>query len=487
MIEEIIQKAKKEDKKVYVYAHKFPDGDAISSSCAVVQYLKSHGIDAKYIVTHKIFSYPNLTADIPVTTSVEQDAISLLLDTSTISYAENKLFTKSSPDNIYVIDHHEKVKGGFCIEDELKLSPSHVIRNAEASSTCEIVAEEFKREKVTPQIANLLTLGLLTDTATLKFLKADTLNHLANLIEAGADYEAILKLCDKKIKLKDEVGLAKVLLKTQKFPIGNTFGLICLCNQHQVNELVKQYGIRNIQKKIFKMSDIDNCSFLCMGAENAPKQYDLEFRSTSTCGDFNVLTLATQYGGGGHYHASGCCCSPIIASSVNASIKEQATTLYTKQANHFSPHEPNEHDLSLSSILNATNYLTSDISPDLLRQVDALIKQGANYESMIKRSKSFSTFMLGNELLSKIPYSKVFDNNASVQIQLSPQDLSFLTQKYHVSEDDILPLISIFRNVAISSASIHLPNGKVSQIDKDGNISISSIPTSIKRNHSILR
>lgn len=97
-----------------------------------------------------------------------------------------------------------------------------------------------------------------------------------------------------KYKQKDEVGLAKVLLKAQKFSIGNTFGLICLCNHYQVNELAKQYGIRNLQKKIFKMSDIENCSFLCMGAENAPKQYDLEFRSTATCGDFNVLKLASQ-------------------------------------------------------------------------------------------------------------------------------------------------------------------------------------------------
>ena len=35
MIEEIIEKAKKGNKKVYIYAHKFPDGDAIRSSCAI--------------------------------------------------------------------------------------------------------------------------------------------------------------------------------------------------------------------------------------------------------------------------------------------------------------------------------------------------------------------------------------------------------------------------------------------------------------------
>ena len=52
MIKEIIEKAKKENKKVYIYAHKFPDGDAISSSQAVVKYLKNQGIDAQYVVTN---------------------------------------------------------------------------------------------------------------------------------------------------------------------------------------------------------------------------------------------------------------------------------------------------------------------------------------------------------------------------------------------------------------------------------------------------
>lgn len=122
-----------------------------------------------------------------------------------------------------------------------------------------------------------------------------------------------------------------------------------------------------------------------------------------------------------------------------------------------------------------------------MRQVDTLIKQGANYETMMKKFKSFSTFMLENELLSKVPYSKVFDNSPKLQIHLSPQDLAFLTKKYHVSEDDILELITVFRNIDIQSASICLSNGKSSEIDKDGNISISSIPTSIKDNNSILR
>ena len=40
-----------------------------------------------------------------------------------------------------------------------------------ASSTCEILVNEFEEENINPKIANILTLGLITDTAKLKFIK----------------------------------------------------------------------------------------------------------------------------------------------------------------------------------------------------------------------------------------------------------------------------------------------------------------------------
>ena len=147
MIEEIIEKARRENKKVYVYAHKFPDGDAISSSRAVVEYLKRQGIDAQYVVTNEVRAFNRIVGNIPVTTSVEKDGISVILDTSTVSYAENTLFKNSSPENTYVIDHHGKINGAVCIEDELALPDKNVLRNSNASSVCEILLNEFEKEK----------------------------------------------------------------------------------------------------------------------------------------------------------------------------------------------------------------------------------------------------------------------------------------------------------------------------------------------------
>lgn len=60
MIDEIIEKAKKEQKTIYVFAHKFPDGDAVTSSTAIVEYCKAQGVDAHYVVTSRCPTFSKL-------------------------------------------------------------------------------------------------------------------------------------------------------------------------------------------------------------------------------------------------------------------------------------------------------------------------------------------------------------------------------------------------------------------------------------------
>ena len=473
MIEEIIEKAKKENKKVYIYAHKFPDGDAISSSRAVAEYLKSAGIDAQYVVTSEVKAFNQLVGNIPITTSVDKDGISIILDTSTVSYAENTLFKSSSPENTYVIDHHGKANGAVCIEDELGLSSENVIRDSSASSVCEILVNELEQEKISPQIANMLTLGLLTDTAKLKFLKSDTLQNLSKLMELGADYEQVLAFCTRKSNLRDEVGIAQTLLKTKTFPIGDTFGMILSMDNKEVDELSRTFGVRSPQKKIFKMSDIENCSFMCMFAENTQGEYNVEFRSTPVYGNFNVLQLATSHGGGGHFNASGYAVKAddgYSQTSLEETLQQEASELYSEQATDLPQISLSEQDAELSKILDTTNRLTEGATPEILAKVDSLVKSGANYDYTFKTFKSFEKFMLQNEILSRIPASVYSQRQPIVDISLSPKDMDILTKKYNINEDEILTAIDTFSSINISSASITLPNGKKSSIDRNGTI-----------------
>lgn len=144
MLEKIIEKAQKENKKVYIYAHKTPDGDALGSACAVVEYFKNKGIDAQYVITNPIYSFSQIVGDIQTTSSVDENSISLILDTSTLDYAENTLFESSSVSDIFVIDHHGENKKAKCIEVDLKVPKKNVIRNPMESSTCEMILDEIR-------------------------------------------------------------------------------------------------------------------------------------------------------------------------------------------------------------------------------------------------------------------------------------------------------------------------------------------------------
>src|SRR5699024_4388943 len=109
-------------------------GDAICSSCAVVEYLQNNGVEAQYIITNPVFSFSQVVGKIPTSTQVNKNDISVILDTSTRSYAENQLFDKSAVDDIYVIDHHMKKEGDICIEDELGIPSTNFLRDSNASS-----------------------------------------------------------------------------------------------------------------------------------------------------------------------------------------------------------------------------------------------------------------------------------------------------------------------------------------------------------------
>ena len=357
-------------------------------------------------------------------------------------------------------------------EDELKLPESNIIRNPLSSSTCEILVDEFDPNKVTPNIANKLTLGMMSDTAKLKFIKPDTLDNLAKLIELGANFEKISATSNRKVRLSDEVGLAKVFLRTQKFEIGDSFGLALSLDNKSVKNLLAHYGIRNPQKKIFKMADIEGCSFNCMCAENTRGSYDFEFRSSSTYGNLNVFDLASHYSGGGHPSASGCSISGKSTSieSVTKEVIHTAQEMYSDSAGFKDLPVESEANDRLADVFEHTGRLSHDITPDVLKEVNSLVRDGANYEYYTKSFKTYEEFMLQNEILSKVPDFKLKDKEPSVRINLSAQDVSFLTKKYGVSEEQILGSISAFSNINIRNASIYLPDGRGTTIDRNGHI-----------------
>ena len=83
MIDEIIRKAKTENRFVYIFAHIYPDGDAIGAALALREYLESNGVKAKYVVTEIISKYKGLVDKIYPVKKVKKNSIAVILDTPT--------------------------------------------------------------------------------------------------------------------------------------------------------------------------------------------------------------------------------------------------------------------------------------------------------------------------------------------------------------------------------------------------------------------
>lgn len=233
-----------------------------------------------------------------------------------------------------------------------------------------------------------------------------------------------------------------------------------------------QYRLRGIQKKIFKMADIKDCSFNCMCVENSKGEFDVEFRGTTTYGNFNVRQLADQYGGGGHYSAAGCHLSASQGfSSENIKLKliKEAIEMFSKQGSKTDEIVQSDSDKQLAQILEETERLTKKVTPEILKKVDELYKNGANYDYLFKKFKTFKKFMLENEILSRVPENVLMFRNPRVNIIFKKEDFELLCEKYDAKEQDILSCIDVFSDIDIETAAIRLPNGKKVQIDKNGN------------------
>lgn len=474
IIERIIEKAKKEHRAVNIYAHEYPDGDAIASSKTLEKVLQDNGIRARYIVKNPRVNnrYRTIVGE---TTSfkgrVSSDDISIILDSSTMGHMENKLFTFSRPENIFVIDHHKKQVGKPNIEDNLKLSSQNVCRISEASSTCEILAKNLKEAGLlNKEYATKLLVGVWTDTAKFKYIKQDTLELLSMLLNFGADFEKVRACLESKRSLSQEIGMADALLHTQRIKIGNTYLNYLGLDNKTVRDIEKKYGTKFIQKKVFKLMYTEDTSLAVAIAENVPGNFFCEFRSSEDLGNVDVFSLAASMGGGGHYNASGC--SINSDKGIDKTSRDILTALTNQALSSLvgvKVPENTEYDIELKQILDSMDRFNKNLNPEKFKRIQELISLGARYESMYDEKISFQNFMVRNSVLTQIPDENLRDKR--ITFKLSKKFLEDMQSQYNYSPKDVLNQIELFKEIDVDYVSIMMPDGKSASIDSKGNIS----------------
>jgi phosphoesterase RecJ-like protein len=188
--EQVLEALRSADRFVLV-THENPDGDALGSLVAMQGLLRSLGKDTVMFIApdefplpyeYRFFSLDGLVTEVPADIA---DRLVVFLDCGNID--RNPAVLNGAPLRIVNIDHHHD-NTRFGVID-------HVVDPA--SCTAEIVWDLMRGLGVepTPEIADALYVGLVTDTGKFMYENTGTRAHVmaAELIAAGVDVHGIYR------------------------------------------------------------------------------------------------------------------------------------------------------------------------------------------------------------------------------------------------------------------------------------------------------
>lgn len=190
----------KNSQKVVILSHKNPDGDAMGSGLALMQYFIEKGIDVDYVLPNNPPAYlnwlPNAESIVNYSADkekaekiVNQGDLIFLLDFNHINRLDElgSLVLANNCCKI-MIDHHpypEKIA-------------EYIYSRTSASSTAEMVYEFItgleQNNEVSKPIAECLFVGIMTDTGNLSYNSSQpfTFEVVGNLLKKGIDKDCII-------------------------------------------------------------------------------------------------------------------------------------------------------------------------------------------------------------------------------------------------------------------------------------------------------
>jgi phosphoesterase RecJ-like protein len=294
--------------KIAIIPHKNPDGDAIGSTLALWHYLKNKGQQATIVSPN---DYPKFLKWMPGHEHIlnfeakNKQALQALNEATLIFTLDFNHFGRTgqlapvleaASAKFIMIDHHQAPS------DYAAVTYSDVLM----SSTCEMVYNFIEylgdADKITPEMANCIYTGIMTDTGSFKFHLTTGRTHriVADLLDKGATKTEIhnhiydtnspsrlhlLGCALKNMVILEEhktayITLSQEELDTYHYKKGDTEGFV-------------NYGLT-----------LDGIRFAVIFIENNEEGIiKISFRSQ---GDFSVNQFArNHFEGGGHDNAAG--------------------------------------------------------------------------------------------------------------------------------------------------------------------------------------
>jgi bifunctional oligoribonuclease and PAP phosphatase NrnA len=280
--------------------HENPDGDALGSLLATHRILEALGKDSVMFLAAKEFPLPVEYRFLPLEEVFHEppadiaDRLVVFLDCGNIDRTPVD-FLRNGQNKVINIDHHH---------DNTRFGSINLV-DVDASSTAEIVYDlaGVLDIELTPEIANALYVGLVTDTGKFMYENTDARSHrmAAGLIEAGVQvndvyrrlYEhapieklKLLALALGKISLLDDGRLAVTYISAQDYAATGS------------SEALTE-GI------IDHLRTIDATQVAAVVRDQADGRAARKVSMRSTDGRVDVSAIARVTGGGGHRRAAG--------------------------------------------------------------------------------------------------------------------------------------------------------------------------------------
>ncbi len=291
-IEELSLKLKKE-KSVAIICHVRPDGDTLGSALALSHALNNLGIKAKVFCDDTVPSRFFFLKSAELVENVLDGEFSAMLaiDCADITRLGDFYEQFSKHKNTYLLDHH--------VSNTRYAKENLVIDNASNSENVLALIESLNAE-ITTEIANLLLMGIMTDTGNFKHknVTASTMTSASKLIEKGADINNIHYYMFSK-QSKERAKLFGLAMSKIRYFLDGRFAVASILESQLVDSGAKKDETEGF---IDFVMGIDGVEVGACILEMDKNKFKISFRSKGT----NVNEVASTFGGGGHVLASGC-------------------------------------------------------------------------------------------------------------------------------------------------------------------------------------
>jgi len=206
----------REGDRFLLTAHEGPDGDALGSLLAMHAILEQLGKDSVMFLASKEFPLPIEYRFLPLEEVFHEapadlaDRTIVFLDCGNIDRMPVE-WLQGGAAQVLNIDHHH---------DNTRFGDVNLV-DVGASSTAEIVFELANElgARITPEIADALYVGLVTDTGRFMYENTDARSHrmAADLIEAGVDVHDIFRRLYERVPVEKLRLISRALEKIERY------------------------------------------------------------------------------------------------------------------------------------------------------------------------------------------------------------------------------------------------------------------------------